>query len=162
MSNLLQVRSIKTSDKEWLLSLLNAEFGSEKIAIRGNLLNALNYPGYIAEIEKDLVGAVIFEEQPDAIEIITINSIRPKQGVGGALIEKVIEHAKKLRKRTIKVITTNDNTHALRFYQKRGFFMTAFFPNSITLARKLKPEMPTIGNDGIPIRDEIELQMNLI
>jgi hypothetical protein len=24
-------------------------------------------------------------------------------------------------------------------------------------ARKIKPEIPLIGNDGIPIRDEIEL-----
>jgi hypothetical protein len=28
-------------------------------------------------------------------------------------------------------------------------------------SRKLKPEIPLIGNDGIPIRDEIELEMKL-
>jgi hypothetical protein len=28
-------------------------------------------------------------------------------------------------------------------------------------SRLLKPEIPLIGNDGIPIRDEIELEMIL-
>jgi hypothetical protein len=29
---------------------------------------------------------------------------------------------------------------------------------AVEKARKVKPEIPLIGNDGIPIRDEIELE----
>jgi hypothetical protein len=32
---------------------------------------------------------------------------------------------------------------------------------AITEARRLKPEIPLLGIDDIPIRDEIELQMKL-
>lgn len=31
----------------------------------------------------------------------------------------------------------------------------------MTLARRLKPEIPLAGEDGIPIRDEIELELAL-
>jgi len=54
---------------------------------------------------------------------------------------------------------TNDNTHALRFYQKQGFHLHALRVNALAESRKLKPEIPEVGNDGIPLRDEIELSM---
>ena len=41
--------------------------------------------------------------------------------------------------------------NALRFYQKRGFMLVAVHRNALELSRKLKPEIPLIGNDGIPL-----------
>lgn len=56
----------------------------------------------------------------------------------------------------------NDNTHALRFYQRRGFALVAVHRNAVDKARReLKPELPLVGIDGIPMRDEIELEMLL-
>jgi len=43
------------------------------------------------------------------------------------------------------------------FYQERGFVLSKIYSNAVEKARKLKPEIPLIGHDGIPIRDEIEL-----
>ncbi|MGW8250920.1 MAG: GNAT family N-acetyltransferase, partial [Anaerolineales bacterium] len=57
------------------------------------------------------------------------------------------------------LITTNDNLPALRFYQKRGFHLVALYPNALAESRRLKPEIPFKGLDGIPLRDEIELEM---
>ncbi len=51
--------------------------------------------------------------------------------------------------------------NALRFYQKRGFVLVAIHRDALDISRKLKPEIPLIGNDGIPLRDEIELEMIL-
>jgi hypothetical protein len=36
-----------------------------------------------------------------------------------------------------------------------------WYRNALEFAGKLKPEIPLIGNDGIPLRDEIELEMIL-
>jgi len=33
--------------------------------------------------------------------------------------------------------------------------------NALEVSRKLKPEIPQIGYDGIPLRDEVELEMIL-
>jgi hypothetical protein len=51
--------------------------------------------------------------------------------------------------------------NALHFYQKQGFALVAIHRNALELSRKLKPEIPLVGNDGIPLRDEIELEMML-
>jgi hypothetical protein len=59
------------------------------------------------------------------------------------------------------LITTNDNLDALRFYQKRGFRIAGVRPNALDLSRRIKPEIPLVGEDGIPLRDEIELEMAL-
>jgi hypothetical protein len=59
------------------------------------------------------------------------------------------------------VITTNDNVDALRFYQKKGFKLVAVHRNAIEQSRKLKPEIPSVGKNGIPLRDENELEMRL-
>lgn len=61
----------------------------------------------------------------------------------------------------VVLFTTNDNLHALRFYQKRGFDMVQIHRNAVEQARTLKPEIPLIGMDNIPLRHEIELEMLL-
>ena len=57
--------------------------------------------------------------------------------------------------------TTNDNLDALRFYQRRGFVLAALYPDALIGSRPLKPEIPLIGAYGIPLRDELELEMEL-
>ena len=63
--------------------------------------------------------------------------------------------------RRLWLITTNDNLAALRFYQRRGFELVAVHRRAVAAARRLKPEIPLVGAHGIPIRDEIELEMAL-
>ena len=50
----------------------------------------------------------------------------------------------------------------MRFYQKRGFVLVAVHRNALAESRRLKPEIPLIGIDDIPLRDEIELEMELV
>jgi len=60
------------------------------------------------------------------------------------------------------LVTTNDNLHALRFYQRRGMCLVRVWPDATTRAReKLKPQIPLTGEHGIPIRDELELELQL-
>jgi len=50
---------------------------------------------------------------------------------------------------------------AQRSYQQRGFVLAAIHRNALEQSRKLKLEIPVVGSDGIPLRDEIELEMML-
>ncbi|MCX7683479.1 MAG: GNAT family N-acetyltransferase [Anaerolineae bacterium] len=61
--------------------------------------------------------------------------------------------------RRVWLVTTNDNLNALRCYQKRGCVLVAVHQNAVEEARKLKPTIPQTGYEGIPIRDEIELEL---
>jgi hypothetical protein len=58
-------------------------------------------------------------------------------------------------------MTTNDNLRALRFYQRRGLRLAALYPGAVEESRRLKPSIPLIGENGIPIRDELELELDL-
>jgi len=49
----------------------------------------------------------------------------------------------------------------MRFYQKRGFDMANLYRNAMDVSRRLKPEIPLIGEDGIPLRHEIEFELLL-
>jgi RimJ/RimL family protein N-acetyltransferase len=86
------------------------------------------------------------------------NSTLEGLGIGSKLISAVKQAAKQSGINRIWLITTNDNVDALRFYQKRGYRMTAIYPNAVNEARKQKPSIPLIGNYYIPIPDEIELK----
>lgn len=61
----------------------------------------------------------------------------------------------------IQLITTNDNINAIKFYQKRGFDLLQINHSAIDEERKIKPEIPYIGQNGIPIRHEVEFEMEL-
>jgi GNAT superfamily N-acetyltransferase len=77
------------------------------------------------------------------------------------LINAVVEEARKRNCTRIFLITTNDNLNALGFYQKRGFELVAIHRGAVNESRKIKPGIPLMGNDGIPLRDEIELELTL-
>jgi GNAT superfamily N-acetyltransferase len=109
----------------------------------------------------ETVGLVTYVIAEASCEIVSLDSLHPSSGIGTALIEAVKAKARQSGCNRIWLITTNDNLNALRFYQKRGFVLVAINRNAIEFTRKLKP-VPLIGADGIPIRDEIELEMILV
>ena len=79
------------------------------------------------------------------------------RGIGTALLEAVIEAVAGCDR--IWLVTTNDNLEALRFYQRRGFVLSALRPGAVDEARRrLKPRIAGIGEFGIPLRDELELE----
>ena len=60
------------------------------------------------------------------------------------------------------LITTNDNVDALRFYQRRGYRLARVDAGAVDRSRAaLKPAIPEIGAHGIPLRDELELELLL-
>ena len=106
-------------------------------------------------------GLITYHTVEKSCEIVALNSLREGQGVGTSLIRAVQNMAVKQGCERVWLITTNDNTAALRFFQRRGFVLVAIHRNALDESRKLKPEIPATGMDGIPLRDEIELEMSL-
>lgn len=79
------------------------------------------------------------------------------EGIIG-LLDALLEAARRGGCRRLWLITTNDNLNALRFYQRRGWRLVAVHAGAVDEARKVKPQISVIGEDGIPIHDEIELE----
>lgn len=155
----LTIRPLKPDDHELVSHWLVDSWGAEIVVAHGEVLRPVELPGFLAESGSEAVGLVTYAVRGEACEIVTLDSRRKGQGIGSALIEAVKAAAVRAACRRLWLVTTNDNTRALRFYQKRGFSLCALRPGAVAESRKLKPEIPLTGEDGIPIRDEIELEM---
>ncbi|MFC1899993.1 GNAT family N-acetyltransferase [Chloroflexota bacterium] len=156
-----QIRPVGTDDRPWVTSLLEENWGSAKIVTHGRIHKADELPGFIAVKDDKPVGLITHSIKNGECEITSMNSLVEGIGIGSALVESVRDAAIEAGCRRVWAITTNDNTAALRFWQKRGFSLVAVYPNAIEESRKLKPEIGRIGDNGIPIRDEIELELSL-
>ena len=114
--------------------------------------------GFVAWDADARIGAVTYEIVGDACEIVTLNALVESRGVGSALLVAVHEAARMADCRRVWLITTNDNLRALGFYQRRGYHLAAVHRDAIERDRALKPQIPLIGENHIPLRDEIELE----
>ena len=145
----------------WVDKLLNRQWGSTLVVTRGKIHVASQLPGFFAFQNGEPVGLVTFNIDGDHCEIVTLNSLLEGVGIGSALIAAVRRVAVSSGCQRLWLITTNDNLKALRFYQKRGFVLVAVHRNALEQSRKIKPQIPLTGLDGIPLRDEIELEQLL-
>ena len=156
-----QIRPLGQRDRDWVRNLLREYWGSERQVVRGREYQPDEHHGFAAIQDNRPVGLVTYRIEGDQCEITILNSLVEGVGIGSALIDAVSDVAVNAQCKRLVVITTNDNTPALRFYQKRGFVLVAIYRNAVEKARKLKPEIPQTGVDGIPLRDEIELELLL-
>jgi GNAT superfamily N-acetyltransferase len=153
--------AIDNSDRAWVRGFIVRQWGAEIIVVHGEIYRPHELPGFIARHDEEKIGLITYRIDGDRCEIVTLDSVRENVGVGAMLIESVKQAAQQARCNRLWLITTNDNLHALRFYQKRGFVLVAVHRNALELSRKIKPQIPLVGNEGIPLRDEIELEMML-
>jgi GNAT superfamily N-acetyltransferase len=158
----LTVRPVSAEDRDWIVAQVSALWGSDRVVSRGKVHHPAGLPGFIATVDGDPAGLVTYQIEGDACEVVTLHAVIEGVGAGQALLEAVAGVAREAGCRRLWLITTNDNTPALRFYQKRGWRLVAVHADVVTVARRtLKPEIPLQGIDGIPIRDEIELELPL-
>ncbi len=152
---------ITMGDRPLVNRFLTEQWGAAEMILRGERVDLSYAPGYIAWEEGDLAGLVTLRIMDGECEILSLDSLRENRGVGTALVQKVMEAARAAGCRKVKLITTNDNIRALRFYQKRGFDMARINRNAMDVSRKLKPVIPLTGMEGIPLKHEIEFEMDL-
>lgn len=155
------LRPAADSDRPFLRAFMREHWGDEAMIDRDRIFYPAEHPAFIAEDGETVVGVVTYQLHDGQCEVTSLNSLRRQQGIGGALMDAVIAEAKRANCRRVWLITTNDNLDGLKFYQKRGFRLVALYPGAIDQARNLKPAISLVGENGIPIRDELELELEL-
>lgn len=158
---MLVVKPIFEKDRDWVRQFVKSHWGSDIVVGKGRVHRPADLDGFIAFEEKEPGGLLTYEIEDRECEIVTIDSIRERQGIGTVLVNAVKGKAKASDCGRLWLITTNDNLNALGFYQKRGFHLVAVYSNAVEASRKLKPQIPAVAQNGIPIRDELELEMKL-
>jgi ribosomal protein S18 acetylase RimI-like enzyme len=152
------VRPAVEADRPLVDVFLEAR-NADVVARLGELVAARSCPAILGEEGDQLAGVLTYVVTGDAFEILTLHAARSRHGVGTALLTEAERIAVAHGCRRLWLITTNDNIDAIRFYQRRGYQLTKVHRGAVDRSRAtLKPQIPSIGAYGIPLRDEIELE----
>ncbi len=155
------IRLEPVTDEKWLDGFIAERWGAPGIVTRGRLWRGADLSAIRAVHDEDAVGVATWRADGDVWEIVTVDSLAAGNGIGTRLVDAIVELARRRSAKRIWLVTTNDNLDALRFYQRRGFRMSAIHPGALVESRRIKPSIPEIGHYGIPIHDEIELELKL-
>lgn len=162
MTNGFEIKKTESKDTDWIKDIFIQYWHGDLIVSKGKIQRIDQFTGgYKAEIDSEKIGLITYTITNKELEITGLFSFKERIGVGKTLVNTVIELAKKKELERIFLVTTNDNLYAFGFWQKRGFKIIRVYPNAMEYTRQLKPSIPIIGENGIPLRDEIELEMLL-
>lgn len=156
-----QVHVLDPATDNWVAEFITQRWGSPQIVSRGRVYQANRLSGFAAFIASQPAGLITYHLHPDSCEVITLDIVQEGSGIGTALLDAVRQKAQELGCSRLWLVTTNDNLPALRFYQKRGFQLVSIHRRALDSYRRIKPQIPEIGLQGIPLRDEIELELPL-
>jgi len=153
----IRVRAVGEADRPMIAWLMMELWGSALQYVHQTVYRPAELPGLIAERDSRVVGLLTFHEDGSVLEVVTLNALERRSGVGTLLMDAAVAEARQRHCQEIRLTTTNDNLDAIRFYQRRGLRLVALRPGAVDRARAEKPEIPRIGDYGIPLRDEVDL-----
>lgn len=152
------IRPLEESDSKAIYELLVCNWGSSQMVSRGRAVDMSTLPGFLAKDGDDIIGLLTYHADEREAEVVSLDALRPGVGIGSQLLEALESCLRAKGVGRIWLVTSNDNIGALTFYQKVGYRIVAVYPYAIDEARKIKPQIPLVAENGIPIRDELELE----
>ena len=152
---------IKNGDREEVAAFIEQHWHSRLVMSHGEKFYPHDEEGFIERRDGKLVGLLTYHIDGDAMEILTLNATLEGAGIGSSLMLSAIERARDRGCRRIMMTTTNDNLRAIGFYQRLGFRLATVNIGVVDEARKIKPQIPETGERGIPIHDEIIMELKI-
>ena len=155
----MNVLKITNENKHDVRAFFIKHWGSAEMVVSSGVYTCSELEGFIYVNEHDeITGLITYIIRNNECEIISLDSTEEGKGIGSELVRVVEDLAKQNRCEVISLLTTNDNLHALKFYQKRGYRIVEIISDAVQKARAIKPFIPLIGNDDIPLHDELKLR----
>ncbi|GGH77157.1 ribosomal protein S18 acetylase RimI-like enzyme [Pullulanibacillus pueri] len=153
---------VKDIEKQKLTDFFRKHWGSPEMVISTGIYQCDTLDGFAAMTDNNhIIGLITYILREKECEIISLDSLEENKGIGTRLMAQVEREVRLKGCQTVKLVTTNDNLHAVGFYQKRGFKIVGIFVNAVEKARKIKPQIPQVADNGIPICDELLLKKQL-
>jgi GNAT superfamily N-acetyltransferase len=173
----LRVRAGAAADREWITDTLTASWGGTTVVAHGVVYDASTLPALIAERDSEIaerdgetaeepgqperVGLLTYDITAQGLEVVSIDAPVRHAGAGSALLVAAAATARAAGAGRMWLVTTNDNLDALRFYQRRGMRIVGVASGAVDESRRLKPSIPPVGEYGIPLHDELILELML-
>lgn len=138
----LVIRPLADDDRPWLRDRIATSWGLPVVTPTGSHPDPAELPGFVAELDGARAGAVTYVPVDDDWEVVTLEAVRRRRGVGRALVTAVTTAARHAGAARVWLITTHDDTTALTFSASLGFDRVATHPRFIDVVRAVKPEVP--------------------
>ncbi len=152
------LRRLMPGDLLRLRRFWSEHWGGEEMIVHGEQIHPEGLQGFVTETWD---GVVTYRLCGEDCEIVSLDSLQEGRGTGSALVQAVVREARDRGCRRVTLTTTNSNLRALGFYQRRGFMLAELRPGAVNESRRRKPGIPLTDRNGIPLRDEIDLEMKL-
>jgi GNAT superfamily N-acetyltransferase len=156
-----RVRPLRDDERPWAAETLRKRWGSDVVVGGGRVWRPAELPALVAEAGGVRAGLATYMIEGSECEVSSLDALTVGRGIGGALLEAVVEAARAEGCTRVHVITTNDNLPGLRLYQRHGFVLAELRRDQLAASRRLKPEIAETGYAGIPLRDELVLERRL-
>lgn len=157
----LKIEPIKQEDQRAVLDIVKHFWGDAMIVVNSKVFHTPDLQGLKAVIDGKIVGILHYHISDRVCEIITLASLSQGKGIGSSLLDAVQSLAASRQCHKLSLTTTNDNLHALGFYQRRGFYLVRLHPDQVAKSRQIKPSIPLVGENAIPLRDELVLEKRI-
>ena len=157
----MELRSATSNDREALAKFIEKRWGCDYLVSKMKIYTVDNLEAFICEDEGRIIACITYYIEGGECEIVSLDSLRPGEGIGRQLMSMAEAAARKAGCTRIWLMTTNDNTYALRIFQRLGYRICEAMLGEVKRYRELKPCIPMIGNDGIPILDLFELEKRI-
>jgi GNAT superfamily N-acetyltransferase len=148
------IRPAAAVDAGWISRFLRERWGAVTVVVHGEVIDASLLPALIAEPHR---GLATYRRLGNDAELVTLDAAPAGIGTGTALLDALTARLRAEGCTRLWLTTTNGNLSALQFYLRRGFRLVAVRLGAVEAARKLKPSIPTVGEAGVPVHDELDL-----
>lgn len=160
------IRPLRAADIPLAEALLRNALGGRSQARRGELVDVLEGASGLVALDTNgaPTGLVTWFRDGDSAEVraVAVDAAARGQGVARALMEAAARELRAAGVRRAWLVTTNDNIAAMALYQKAGWRLSALRAGAVDEARRtIKPSIPAMGQHGIPLHDELELELDL-
>jgi ribosomal protein S18 acetylase RimI-like enzyme len=152
----IEVRAARDDDAGWIVRAAREVLGSEYQVHSQRQFVVTDVDVLIAERSAERVGFLAWELRENTCEALAIACTRRGEGAGTALMEALHRLAAKRGCKRVKVVTTDANVGARRFYERLGYTVAAIRKGAVDECRlRYKPELPPDMHDEIEYRRSI-------
>ena len=155
------VRYTDDRDRGWVVAAAESVLGDAYQAASHRQFRVDETDALLAERDGEPVGFLCWEADGDVCEALAIACTVRSDGVGAALMDALRELAEQRGLAQLRVVTTDGNTRAQRFYERLGYELAERRVGAVDeCRRRYKPEIPTDMHDELvyerPVRATID------
>ena len=108
----MMIKPITIDIKQRVIHFFKEHWGSSQMIISTGIYDCAQLEGFLYEEGDEILGLLTYAVHVDALEVISLDSIREGQGIGSKLMHEVELFTKKSGLEKITLITTHDNLAA--------------------------------------------------